>query len=351
MNQGISRQSALLAWLAVAQPGLNTDTLTLVAGDASPRHYYRLEAAATRNGQRRTFIAVDSPPSEKNPEFMAIQKLLSQAGVRVPEVVATDLELGFLLLEDLGDDLLLPALSDYSAGAWYAKAFGALDRMASIPCESAGIPCYDRTQLMTELNLFRDWFVTQLLAISWTDEAAAVFNGLCSDLVSSALAQPTVVVHRDFHSRNLMCLPSGELAVIDFQDAVIGPVTYDPVSLLKDCYIPWPRRRQLAWLQSYQQALEEKHRVESHDFAQWVVWFDLMGLQRHIKVLGIFSRLCLRDGKAAYLNDLPLVMAYVRSVLSLYAPQQPNVSAFHHWFEALLPIIQRQSWYRDVTLP
>ncbi len=351
MTVGVSRESALMDWLATVEPVLQRETLTLIAGDASPRRYYRISLDTPSGAQQKTLIAVDSPPSEKNPEFLAVQALLSQGGVRVPQVLATDLERGFLLLEDLGNDLLLPALSDYSAGAWYAKAFSALDRMAGISCESAEIPRYDRQQLMNELNLFRDWFVTKLLAIPWNDESAAVFEALCNDLVRSALSQPSVLVHRDFHSRNLMCLPSGELAVIDFQDAVIGPVTYDPVSLLKDCYIAWPRRRQLAWLQSHQQTLEENHRVPPHDFAQWIVWFDLMGLQRHIKVLGIFARLYLRDGKAAYLNDLPLVMAYVRSVLSLYSTQQPNVSAFSQWFEELLPTIEGQSWYREVILP
>ncbi len=350
MNLGVSQQSALAAWLATVEPTLIGGTLTLIAGDASPRRYYRLALDAVSGGQRKTLIAVDSPSSEKNPEFLAMQALLAQAGVRVPNVVAADLEQGFLLLEDLGDDLLLPALSEYSAGAWYAKAFSALDCMASIPCESAQLPRYDHTQLMTELNLFRDWFVTKLLDIPWTDEAAEVFEGLCSDLVSSALSQPSVVVHRDFHSRNLMILPSGELAVIDFQDAVVGPITYDPVSLLKDCYIAWPRRRQLAWLQSHQQVLEENHRVGPHDFTQWIAWFDLMGLQRHIKVLGIFARLSLRDDKTAYLNDLPLVMAYVRSTLSLYAEKHPHIGAFNQWFESLLPTIQHQSWYREITL-
>ena len=165
-------------------------------------------------------------------------------------------------------------------------------------------------------------------------------------LVRNALAQPQVVVHRDFHSRNLMCLADGALGVIDFQDAVIGPITYDLASLLKDCYVVWPRDTQLAWLRSAYDGLAEHHFATGASFTDFVGWFDLMGLQRHIKVLGIFARLCLRDNKPQYLGDLPRVLAYVLAALNLYRDTEPALAHFADWFEAeVMPIASAQSWF------
>ena len=197
----------------------------------------------------------------------------------------------------------------------------------------------------------REWFVPQLLGLPIDDAALKCLDAFSQVLCANAAEQPQVVVHRDFHSRNLMCLKTAGLAVIDFQDAVVGPVTYDPVSLLKDCYIHWPRTRQIAWLKDYQQSLEERGlipRVSSGTFARW---FDLMGLQRHIKVLGIFSRLALRDGKRRYLNDLPLALAYVEEALALYASTEPIIAQFHGWFSSIvMPACRAQAWYRRIEL-
>ena len=323
----------------------------LIAGDASPRKYYRVVMAPTATSPARSLIAVDAPSSEKTPEFLHIRQLLETGSIRVPTLIAAAAEAGFLLLEDLGDDVLLPVLSEHSAGAWYAMALNTLNQLAAIPNANAGLALYDAQKLQTELDLFRDWFVPKLLGISWTDAFEQSFSDLSRCLISNAMQQPQVVVHRDFHSRNLMVVQNGELAVIDFQDAVIGPITYDPVSLLKDCYVHWPRQQQLAWLLDHKRLMTEQGRLEPVDDATFVVWFDLMGLQRHIKVLGIFARLFLRDGKPGYLNDLPLVLAYVLEVAAIYAPSMDSMAGFQNLLtQQIVPVCQKQAWYRLVTL-
>ena len=295
-------------------------------------------------------MAVDAPQSEKTPEFLRIRRLLEAAQVRVPAMLAADVEAGFMLLEDLGDDTLLPALGERSVNAWYATALGALGRLATIPTDIEGLQWYDAVRLQAELDLFKDWFVPRLLALEWSPILAGSFVALSRCLISSASEQPKVVVHRDFHSRNLMVVQNSELAVIDFQDAVIGPVTYDPVSLLKDCYIQWPRQRQIAWLLDYKRALTEQLILKPVTDDTFIRWFDLMGLQRHLKVLGIFTRLSLRDGKSGYLDDLSLVLAYVLETLALYASSESAIADFRGAFlKEVLPACVSQSWYREVA--
>ena len=330
------------------QPRFSFD---LIAGDASPRKYYRVVCPAAQDTKAQSYVAVDAPSTEKTPEFLDIRALLEQAGVRVPALVAADADAGFMLLEDLGDDVLLPVLSEHSVAAWYAMALGSLVKIAALPPADAGLPQYDGPRLQAEMDLFRDWFVPRLLELPWSDELDTSFSELSRLLLASAAEQPTVVVHRDFHSRNLMVVHNGDLAVIDFQDAVIGPVTYDPVSLLKDCYIQWPRDRQLAWLHDHKRNLAEQG-FPAVDDDTFVRWFDLMGLQRHIKVLGIFARLCFRDGKPSYLHDLPLVIAYVLEVLELYGPEIAPVADFRRVFLAeVLPVCRQQPWYRPEPSP
>lgn len=324
----------------------------LIAGDASPRKYYRVTLPDPGAEVTRHLIAVDSPASEKNPEFLHIRALLASAGVRVPDLVAADVDAGLLLLEDLGDDVLLPVLSDHSAGAWYAMALNTLGRLVGIETATAGLEQYSAAKLTAELNLFREWFIPRLLGLEWDSGWEEVFEGLSAALVANALEQPQVVVHRDFHSRNLMVVHNGELAVIDFQDAVVGPITYDPVSLLKDCYIRWPRQRQVAWLLDYRRLLAEQGDLCEVTEATFIRWFDLMGLQRHIKVLGIFARLCLRDGKSAYLYDLPRVIAYVQEALALYAADTPAVEAFADYFNRIaMPACKQQTWFQEEPAP
>jgi len=336
----ISAPDDLTRWVAT-QTGELAPSLLLIAGDASPRKYYRVDTSPT-------LIAVHSPATEKNPEFLHIRHLFDDGGVRVPGLLAADLEQGFLLLEDLGDETLLPALTDASVDLWYPRALDLLSRMAAIDVAACGLEPYNIERLQTEMDLFADWFMPGLLGYPLDSAARDLFDGLSQRLIASALEQPQVVVHRDFHSRNLMVL-GDDLAVIDFQDAVVGPVTYDPVSLLKDCYIRWPRARQLEWLMAHQKALIDRG-LSVRDRDRFVRWFDLIGLQRHIKVLGIFARLKLRDGKPGYLDDLPLVLAYTREALGLYRDSEPALAAFCHWFEdEVMPLCRRQTWFREIA--
>lgn len=309
-----------------------------VAGDASARRYFRLRVAG------QTFIAVESPPdSQKNAEFLATRELLASAGIAVPALLGAELDHGFLLLGDLGDRILLSELSSASVDRQYQQAFAVLLAMGDIDPGNCEWPRYDDALLSEELSRFPEWFVEQLLGVASPD--ASVWLPFADFLKRSALAQPTVLVHRDFHSRNLMPQGDGSLAVIDFQDAVIGPVTYDLVSLLRDCYIRWQPEQVQAWALSYLQMLQQRGQLTGVEANQFLRWFDLMGLQRHIKVLGTFARLYLRDKKPAYLADLPLVICYVREILTRYREDAAELAAFDDWFEGeLMPVILEQPW-------
>jgi aminoglycoside/choline kinase family phosphotransferase len=314
--------------------------LSPVAGDASARRYFRF----TRRGC--SYIAVDSPPaSQKNAEFLRVAKLLAAAGVTVPELFGADLELGFMLLEDLGDRTLLPVLDIASVHGHYRRAFDVLEKMAVVPSENIGLGSYDRALLSEELSRFTEWFVQGLLHHELVATEMALIDALSTRLIDSALQQPRVLVHRDFHSRNLMLVGQDGLAVIDFQDAVVGPITYDLVSLLRDCYIQWPASSVLAWALAYRDRLRARGLLAAVDEVQFMRWFDWMGLQRHLKVLGTFARLYLRDGKAGYLADLPLVIHYVMETLDKYAPQEPLFAEFGAWFhQRLQPLVAQQAW-------
>jgi aminoglycoside/choline kinase family phosphotransferase len=331
----------LLPW-ALESLGAGTAeqaALTMIAGDASNRRYFRLAVAC------QSYITVDAPPgTEKNAEFVAVREMLANAGVRVPALLAVDLTRGFMLLEDLGDQMLLPALNSHSVDGYYRSAFAVLRKMAAVDRAGLAMPEYDRALLGEELSRFDQWFVEALLGYSLADSEKAMIARLGKLLLDSALEQPRVLVHRDFHSRNLMLVAEGELAAIDFQDAVIGPVTYDLVSLLKDCYIRWPADRVRQWALKYRNSLKIAP-VSSRTDSEFLRWFDWMGLQRHIKVLGTFARLNLSDGKTGYLEDLPLVIHYVEETLAQYASEEPAFTEFRDWFtEKLSPLILLQAW-------
>ena len=356
--------------------------IELVAGDASPRRYYRATVSSgpvtlTIDGEARQMsscIAMVSPASENNEAFLSVGAQLAKAGVRTPAVWAQSLQQGWFLLEDFGDQQLLPALASHpDAAALYQKAFEALICQISLPCEQAGIPTYDAERLKTELDVFPEWFLSGLLGIQPDEQLRCSFAAFTDYLISVFAEQPTVWVHRDFHSRNLMLLEAEELGVIDFQDAVLGPITYDPVSLLKDCYIRWPRAQQLAWLDGYLVQLKSAGiaappliasassadqasrlqalatQLDKVSAAQFQRWFDLTGLQRHLRVLGVFARLHLRDHKSAYLADLPLVTEYVREALALMSDAHSSVAEFRDWFESdLMSVIREQPWYKAI---
>jgi len=314
--------------------------LQLVTGDASNRRYFRLQTSV------RSYIVAEAPPeTEKNEAFLVVREALAGLGIRVPEVLAVDLQRGYLLLEDLGDQLLLPLLKAGTVDEHYAQARGILLLTADAKDANQCLPRYDRTLLEEELSRFGIWFVEALLERTPEETELSLIAALSEKLIVSALEQPLVLVHRDFHSRNLMPQPDGQLAVIDFQDAVIGPVTYDLASLLRDCYIQWPAQRVDAWALAHRDELYRKGLLQQVDDEQFLRWFDWMGLQRHIKVLGTFARLYLRDGKSAYLDDLPLVITYVREIVHKYADREPEFAAFNAWFDgSLLPLIKQQPW-------
>ena len=360
--------------------------LDMVAGDASPRRYYRVTYSAdTFSGERfdgvpaaASCIAMVSPTSENNEAFLYVGAKLTESGLRAPRVWAENIAEGWFLLEDFGDQLLLPLLSasasaSASASELYDLALDALVRLTTIPCDGADIPHYDAERLRSELAIFPEWFLSGLLDIDVTEEAQKRIKDLSEYLIATFSEQPTVWVHRDYHSRNLMLLDGGDLGVIDFQDAVLGPVTYDPASILKDCYLRLPRDQQLRWLDSYLSKLRSQRGITSSaetpaqlaehlrhlqslatelqdvSATQFQRWFDLTGLQRHLRVLGVFARLHLRDHKSSYLADLPLVVAYVREALALTAVTDSSVADFQQWFEAdVMPVVMEQSWYEPV---
>ncbi len=319
------RLAALQAWVvkAFAQRGIDlaTDwTLTPVSGDASFRRYFRVRS------HNLSWIAVDAPPEKEDSRpFVAIAHAWESLAIQTPRVFLADVDTGFMLLSDLGDDLYLQALTPGNADRLYGEALQTLTHIQQ--CRSVAhypLPSYDAALLAREMDLFDDWFVTPLLGIALTEAEARVLAATKALLQASALEQPQACVHRDFHSRNLMVTASDGPGVLDFQDAVIGPVTYDLVSLLRDCYIAWPETQVRDWALGYRRTLLEMRLLDAVDEATFLRWFDWMGMQRHMKAIGIFARLQLRDGKPAYLGDIPRTLTYLYQVARRY----PQFSEF-----------------------
>jgi aminoglycoside/choline kinase family phosphotransferase len=270
-----------------------------VSGDASFRRYFRV-----RTGDQ-DYILMDAPPDrEDSTPFVDVTRRLANAGLNVPGILKADLQAGLLLLDDLGDDLYLNHLHDDNAGELYGYALAALQRIQA--ADPAGLPDYDRGLLVREMMLFRDWFLVRHLGIAPNLEMDAVLERTFETLVGVALEQPRVFVHRDYHARNLMLTPHDPPGILDYQDAVRGPVTYDLVSLLKDSYIAWPRERQIAWVLAYRDRIVKAGIIDPADDATFLRWYDLTGVQRQLKVCGIFARLNYRDAKPGYLRDIPL---------------------------------------------
>ncbi len=298
---------------------LTITACTPASSDASFRRYFRV---TTPGGQ---FIVMDAPPTKENTEpFIRIAKLLAQSQVNVPTIFHQNLPDGFLLLEDFGSQCFLDRLNANTAADLYQTAFDSLFKLQTqTPIQNSGLPGYDEPLLHRELAIFDEWFLGQLLDIQIP---ATVWEAVRSILTTSALEQPRTCVHRDYHSRNLMVLDSDSPGVIDFQDAVIGPITYDLVSLLRDCYIAWPEHQIEQWRLIYFERLQQAGLIDCSP-TQFKRWFDLMGLQRHLKAIGIFSRLHLRDGKSGYLGDIPHTLNYVTTVCAAY-PELAEFSAF-----------------------
>ncbi len=294
-------------WLETDLGWLNA-ALAPASADASFRRYFRV----TR--PQGTCIAMDAPPGKENVEpYLAVARMLEGIGVNAPRVVARNAEQGFLLLTDLGSVTYLDALADRGRAApLYSDAINALVRIqAGGAAHAAGLPPYDEKLLRFEMSLFTDWLLGRHLGLALGDGELRDLGTALDLLVVNALEQPRVFVHRDYHSRNLMVCERANPGILDFQDAVNGPLTYDLVSLLRDCYIEWPLDRVVDWAHGFRRQAMAAGIDAGADEKQFLRWFDLMGVQRHLKASGIFARLWHRDGKAGYLPDVPRTLGYV----------------------------------------
>ncbi len=291
----------------------------VASADASFRRYFRVTTTTD------SYIVMDAPPDKEDVvSFVCIARLFEQANIHTPHIYQQNKAQGFLLLEDLGDKSYLDVLTPDTADKLYQAAFDTLLNLHQhIDLKNCRLPSYDSDLLQTELEIFYQWFLQHWLNIDCPDSIRQTVNTV---LIHSALEQPRFCVHRDFHSRNLMVLDNHSPGVIDFQDAVIGPVTYDLVSLLRDCYITWPQQRVEQWTKKYYHQLNDESIVDC-DWDKFQRWFDLMGLQRHLKAIGIFTRLKFRDNKPDYMGDIPRTLDYIMQILDKY-PELAEFSGF-----------------------
>ncbi|GAB1261219.1 phosphotransferase [Aurantivibrio plasticivorans] len=340
----------LTAWVEAQLPALSDLHITLpeapielvpLSGDAGARCYFTLPKIPS-------LLAVYAPiDSEDSQQFVAIANYIREQGIHAPQIYAVDFTQGFLLIEHMGDQLFLAELTQDNVEVLYGEAMLALLNMQQSARNLDTLEDYSSEKLLAEMSLFPEWFVGGLLGKTLSDGEKRQLDDVFSKIVGSALEQPTCFVHRDFHSRNLIHRKVGQPGVIDFQDGVWGPFTYDLVSLLRDCYVRWPAERVNHWLMTYANMAMDVGIIGTTSPEQLQRWFDWMGLQRHIKVLGIFARLHLRDKKPRYLTDLPLVIRYTLEVAERY----PELAEFHQWFcDVLLPQCKAQTWYSNYQL-
>lgn len=330
------RQAELQDWFLAILPDLNEKPakaqLVPLSGDASFRRYF-----TARPGEQ-TYVLVDAPPDrEDSRTFVQIAEIFMDAQINVPRVYKADFSKGFLCLSYLGDTLLYTRLQSLQennrlseANTIYHHAFDILLKIQSIrEGSNLLLPPFDGGLLQREMELFREWFCGGIMELDLSTKDSALLDRFFDYLIESALVQPQVCVHRDYHSRNLMYSADGNYGVLDFQDAVIGPVTYDLVSLVKDCYISWPRSLIREWALQYANKAQTAGIIDSFRDEEFLRSFDMMGVQRHLKAIGIFSRLYLRDGKPGYLADIPRTLAYVKEVLG----DHPEMYEVGRWFE------------------
>jgi len=303
------RTQAMIHWLN-HDMALAIDTIEPASSDASFRRYFRVNVADD------SFIVMDAPPDKEDvARFIRVADLLRHAKVNVPIIFQQNLHDGFLLLQDFGCQCFLDRLDINNADNLYQSAFDTLFNLQNnTPLTNCGLPAYDQALLERELGIFTEWFLGNRFGLALPEQ---LWNITRTVLIDSALEQPVTCVHRDYHSRNLMATEQDSPGVIDFQDAVIGPITYDLVSLLRDCYIAWPEPLVEQWVSAYFQRLEQAKLIDC-GLERFQRWFDLIGLQRHLKAIGIFSRLDLRDGKSGYLQDIPRTLNYVTEVAAKY---------------------------------
>ena len=326
MIHGDHRRAALERWLSVqlrvplrAQSGGEHFFLTPASEDASFRRYFRATLA-----DGRSYVAMDAPPEKEDCRpFVHVAGLLQQAGVHAPQVHAQDLAQGFLLLSDLGTRTYLDIIDEKNAADLFTHATEALVRW-QLATREGELPPYDEPLLRREMQLFPDWYVARHLGVELTSRQSESLEGIFSILAASALAQPKVYVHRDYMPRNLM-LSEPNPGVLDFQDAVLGPITYDAVSLLRDAFASWDEQLVLDWSVRYWEKARQAGLPVDADFGEFWRAFEWMGLQRHLKVLGIFARIHYRDGKPKYLQDTPRFIRYARDVAKRYSALSPLI--------------------------
>jgi len=313
----MQRQQMLTEWLHSLFPDEKFD-ISVASADASFRRYFR---ATFADGTTR--VVMDAPPQHENcAPFLHIGKLFEAAGTHVPHVYAQNLEQGFLLLSDLGNTTYAHALKPDNAKQLYGAAADALLKiqLASKPEE---LPLYDEALLRREMNLFPEWYIAKHLGVTLSEKQKSKLEEVFARILANNLAQPCVYVHRDYHSRNLMYVPDNNPGILDFQDAVYGPITYDLASLFKDAYIKWEEAEILDWLILYWEKARKAGLPVREDFGEFYRDYEWMGVQRHIKVLGIFARLAHRDGKDGYLKDMPLVFEYLHKASARYIDLKP----------------------------
>ena len=318
------RTDNLNKWLT-SELKISNPQIEAITNDASFRRYFRLIIDGVSH------IVMDAPPSKENcGPFIDIAERLKAIGLNVPHIIASDLDQGFLLLTDLGSELYLPALNEQQVDQLYGDALKALAQMQT-HANSDDLPLYDRPLLHREMNLFIDWLLDKHLNLALSDTERKDLEN-CFDLLSScALSQEQVFVHRDYHSRNLMICNSKSPGILDFQDAVKGPITYDLVSLLKDCYITWSNDQTTAWAIEHYTRLQQNGLLNDIDEKEFLRWFDWMGIQRHLKASGIFARLYHRDGESGYLKDIPRTVNYIVNISAEY----PELAALHKLSKAI----------------
>ena len=352
--QKSSRFSALSRWLNQCFKQTNL-VLTPMTGDAGFRHYYRF------NADGYSYIAVDAPPTQSNNDaFVMVQQAFEQKNIQVPQLIEVDLIQGFFCLSDFGDILLADVLaavkpapleedehseksSTKSMQGYYQQAIDLLPAISQVKTTQP-LPLYNKAFIHRELTIFKEWLLEVHLHINLSSDDNHQLQQCFDFLIANALSQPQVTMHRDYHSRNIMLLDNGSLGIIDFQDAVQGPITYDIVSLLRDCYTRWSDKQIAPLFEYFCQGitLSSSQGLSPHDLTkvsrqQWQIWFDLMGLQRHLKASGIFARLFHRDNKNGYLNDIPLTLSYISDISAHY----PELDFLHQLItEQVLPAMQ-----------
>jgi len=314
-------------------------SLEVVSGDASFRRYFRCRYQSSA-GQAESVICVDAPPDkENNPAFVNVLQGLKAAGVPVPDLLALDYDQGFMMLSDLGDCLLMSVLNEASVEGYFEKACNVLLRIMQAEFRLSPLPPYDEALMMREMELFRDWFCGRYLQLELSEAEQQLLSEAFHCLFQQTRTQETVPVHRDYHTRNLMVLEDGSLGVIDFQDAVAGPVTYDLLSLLRDeTCITWPESKVKTWTGRFAGQLRQRglSNLTNDDF--WY-GFNVMGAQRHLKVAGIFARLCYRDSKPNYLIHTPKTLRYLLQELSVVVVQGPQAE--------IEPVVRLKAWLQQ----